>query len=73
MQKDVWLKGNLTEERKKYSVSLRFLVLFNCSKLTFENHKNTTVSAAILGTSVCVSDVINKAGICGKRIKNVMS
>ena len=32
-----------------------------------------SLSAAILCSSVCVSDVINKAGMCGRNIKHVTS
>ena len=51
----------------------RFLVVFvKHRRLTAA--KNTTVSAAILCPTVCVSNVINKTEICGKNgIKHVTS
>ena len=39
--------------------------------LTELSRQNTTVGAAILCPAVCVSDVIKKAGLRGKRIKYV--
>ena len=34
--------------------------------LTLECCKNTTVGATMLCPAVCISDVTNKAGMCGK-------
>ena len=39
----------------------------------FESRENTTVSAAFLCKAVCISDVINKADMCGKSIAYVTS
>ena len=39
----------------------------------FASHKNTTVSAAILWPVACVSDIKNKADMCGKSIQYIMS
>ena len=39
----------------------------------FERRQNKTVIAAILCPAARISDVINKAGVCGERIKNVES
>ena len=36
-----------------------------------ENHENTTVSAAVFRPAVNISDVIIKAGKCGKNISNI--
>ena len=39
-----------------------------------ESHENTTVSAAILCPSVCISEVTNKDGYCkAKRVKYFMN
>ena len=35
--------------------------------------ENLTVRAAIVWSAVCISDVMNKAGMCGKSIKYVTS
>jgi len=34
----------------------------------FESRENTPAIAAILSPAACVSDVMNKAGVCGKSI-----
>ena len=38
----------------------------------FKSHDNTTVSAAILCPAVCISDVIKKAGMCGRCMNTVI-
>ena len=43
------------------------------ASLTELSRQDTTMGAAILCPEVCVSDVINKAGLRGKRIKYVTS
>ena len=39
----------------------------------FESRENTIVSAAILCAAVWISDVINKARVCGENIQHVTS
>ena len=39
--------------------------------MTFLVRENVTLSAAILCLAVCITDVTNKAGLCGKSIKYV--
>ena len=50
----------------------RILALFVCWKSRFENRKNTTLSAAIFCPAVCISDVINRAGMCGKCVRYII-
>ena len=49
-----------------------FLVL-SVKRSTFQSRENTTVSNDIFGPAFCITDVMNKAGICGKSIKYVTS
>ena len=44
-----------------------FLVLFVKIRQRLESRKNTTVSAAILSPAVGISNVMNKAALCGKK------
>ena len=39
----------------------------------FESYENTVMSAAILYLSFCVCDVMNKVGMCDRKINYVMS
>ena len=39
----------------------------------FKNRENTIVSAAILYSAVSISDIRNKARMCGKTLKYVTS
>ena len=48
------------------SFSTRFLVLVMKNPM-FESRKNTTVSAVIMCPVVCISDVMNKMEMCGKK------
>ena len=48
------------------SFSTRFLVLV-MKHPTFESRKNTTMSAVIMCPVVCISDVMNKMEMCGKK------
>ena len=41
--------------------------------MTFLLRENANLSAAILYLTVCITDVTNKAGLCGKSIKYVTS
>ena len=55
---------------------IRFLEHFDIQykiKSAIENHENTTVSAAVFRPAVNISDVIIKAGKCGKNINNVVN
>ena len=49
------------------------IFFFLCEKFMFESCKNMTTNAAVLCPAVLISDVMNKAGLCGKSIKYIMS
>ena len=39
----------------------------------FKSHENTAVDAVILCLAVCISDIRNKAGVCGTSVLYIMS
>lgn len=42
-------------------------------KVTYGNWDNMTMGTAILYPAGCISDILNKVGICGKSVKRVVS
>ena len=61
---------SLVRERALTTGLVRKYGILN-TRVSAENRENTTVSAAILCSAVCVSDVVNKGGTCGKSMKYV--
>ena len=44
-----------------------------CEQVTYGNCENVTWGTAVLYPAGCVSDILNKVGLCGKSIKRIMS